>query len=275
MKRTLLIAAAALAVPSSAAQFTLSTGLDYSAGDYGGTSNTQVWYVPVTGKVESGPMTFKLTVPYLRVRAPANVTVIVDSGAGGGLGVGGGEGEGEGESEGGGTGGTSTSTAITSRDGLGDITVSTAYKLLDDRKMPFGMDVGGKIKFGTADTKKGLGTGKNDYSVFAEVYRLWDNKLDTFLNFGYRWYGDTASINYRNAWQLSTGLGYPLGRALSVGLDYSYRQRLLASLDASSEATTYLNYKLPSGHKLQFYAVKGFTRSSPDWGAGMAIAVPY
>jgi len=50
---------------------------------------------------------------------------------------------------------------------------------------------------------------------------------------------------------------------------------LLTNLDAASEATTYLNYRFPSGRKLQIYAVKGFTRASPDWGAGMTIAMPF
>jgi hypothetical protein len=269
MKRILLIAAVLVAAPSQAAQFTLSTGLNYSSGDYGGASKTQLWYVPVTGKVVTGPMTLKLTVPYLRVKAPSNVTVIVDSGAGGSSGVGGGESEGEGD------GGGGTAPSITTRDGLGDVTFSMAYKLWDDSRMPVGMDVGGKIKFGTADTSKGLGTGKNDYNLYTEIYRVWDNKLNTFINIGYRWYGDTASTNFRNAGLFSAGLAYPMSRALSVGLDYGYRQKLLTSLDAASEATTYLNYKLPSGHKLQFYAVKGFTRASPDWGAGMTIAMPF
>jgi hypothetical protein len=113
MRRILLIAAVLVAAPSQAAQFTLSTGLDYSFGDYGGASKTQVWYVPVTGKLVAGPMTFKLCVPYLWVKAPSNVIVIVDSGAGGSSGVGGAEGEGES------AGGGGTAAPITTRDGPG------------------------------------------------------------------------------------------------------------------------------------------------------------
>jgi len=120
-------------------------------------------------------MTFKLCVPYLWVKAPSNVTVIIDSGAGGSSGVSGGSG-----------GGGGTAAPITTRDGLGDVAFSMAYKLLDDSRMPVGLDVGGKIKFGTADTSKGLGTGKNDYNLYTEIYRVWDNKLDTFVNLGYR-----------------------------------------------------------------------------------------
>ncbi len=274
MMRFLLTLLALLAGPSVAAQFTLGTGLDYSSGDYSGASKTQIWYVPLTGKLVSGPLSLRLTVPYLRVKAPSNVTVIIEGGAGGGTGLSGGEGEGE---DGGGSGGgtTTTSANVTTREGLGDVVLSLAYNLWTDSRLPVGLDVGSKIKFGTADTAKGLGTGKNDYSLYTELFRVWDNKLDTFINVGYRWYGDTASANYRNTWLLSTGLAYPLSKALSVGVDYGYRQRLLAGLDAASEATAYLNYRFPSGHKLQFYTAKGFTQASPDWGGGASFAIPF
>lgn len=268
MQRALFAALMLLAAPGIAAQFSLGTGFDYSEGDYSGNDNIKVWYFPVTAKLVSGPATFKLTVPYVRVEAPSNVTVILAGGDGGGVS--------EGEIEDGGSGGgSSTTPSITSRDGLGDIVLSLAYNLWDDRARPFGLDVGGKIKFGTADTAKGLGTGKNDYTLYAEAFRQWDNRLDTYINIGYRWYGDTATTDYRDAWLFSTGLAYPMSQTLSLGLDYGYRQKLLANLDAASDVTAYLNYKFTSGYKLQAYAVKGFTPASPDWGGGMTFTVPF
>jgi hypothetical protein len=126
-----------------------------------------------------------------------------------------------------------------------------------------------------ADTAKGLGTSRNDYGLYTEVFRVRDNEVDTFINLGYRWYGDTANTDFHNAWLFSTGLAYPLTRSVSRVLYYGYRQKLLASLDAASEATAYFNYKFPSGHKLQFYAVKGFKRANPDWGGGATLAVAF
>lgn len=260
---------------SWAAQFSLGTGFDYSSGDYSGTRNIKIWYYPVTAKLVSGPATIKLTVPYLHVTAPANQVVIINDGLGGSSSVGG-ESESE-DNQGSGSGSTTsiTTNTLTTRDGLGDVLLSATYNLWDDRARPFGLDVGGKIKFGTADTAKGLGTGKNDYSLYMEIFRQWDNKLETYLNAGYRWYGDTATINFRNVWQIATGFAYPISRAASLGLDYGYRERILATADAPSEATAFFNYKFMPGYKLQIYTIKGFSKSSPDWGGGMMFTLPF
>ena len=60
-----------LALPAQSDVFTLSTGLDYSQGSYGTPATSETWYVPVIAKYETGPMIYKLTVPYLRITNPA------------------------------------------------------------------------------------------------------------------------------------------------------------------------------------------------------------
>jgi len=54
--------------------FSLTTGMDYSSGKYGGTQSTDILYIPLTGKYETGRWIFQLTVPYVRITGPGNVT---------------------------------------------------------------------------------------------------------------------------------------------------------------------------------------------------------
>jgi hypothetical protein len=48
------------AAPASvwSGSFSLTTGVDYSTGKYGGTSSTDIIYVPLTGKLETLTITF-------------------------------------------------------------------------------------------------------------------------------------------------------------------------------------------------------------------------
>jgi len=74
----LVLAALALASATARAgdsprstQISVSTGFDYSRGDYGESADTEIWYVPFGLKVEHDPWILRVTVPYLRIRAPA------------------------------------------------------------------------------------------------------------------------------------------------------------------------------------------------------------
>src|SRR6266436_7323305 len=53
--------------------FSLTTGVDYSTGKYGGTASTDILYVPLTAAYEMDKWLFKLTVPYIMVTGPGDV----------------------------------------------------------------------------------------------------------------------------------------------------------------------------------------------------------
>jgi hypothetical protein len=61
--------------PAADDRFTMGAGVDYSSGTYGGTIATNILYVPVYGKYETGRWLLKLTVPWLRITGPGNVVV--------------------------------------------------------------------------------------------------------------------------------------------------------------------------------------------------------
>src|SRR3954469_13903655 len=161
---------------------TLSTGLDYTTGKYGASESTDILYIPFTGKYEIGPWTAKLVVPWIRITGPGNVV-----GAPGDTVV---------------LGGASTGRRTES--GLGDVVASAFYNVLNERSAPFGLDLGGKVKLGTADENRGLGTGKNDFSVQADAFKPM-GALTPFASFGYRWYGDPSGVDFKNVFYYSLG----------------------------------------------------------------------
>jgi hypothetical protein len=62
---------------------------------------------------------------------------------------------------------------------------------------------------------------------------------------------------------------------LGASLDYYYREA--SSLNASSqkEVTALLNYRINRNYGLQWYALRGLSDGSPDWGMGVVVSVTH
>ncbi len=231
---------------------TLSIGADYSSGNYGLSDTTRVFYLPVTAKNEAGRWVLKLVVPYIRITGPSNVVgapenqVILPNGG----------------------------FARRTESGLGDVVANAFYNVFDGRNTPLGLDFGAKIKFGTADDSRGLGTGKNDFSLQADFFKA-IGAFTPFGTLGYRRYGDPAGVDLRNVVYGTIGSSYRMSQPTTVGLAYDWRDRIVQGGARVSELTAYISRKLSSDWKLQVYAVKGFTNASPDFGAGSALAYSF
>ena len=228
---------------------TLSTGADYSSGTYGLSDSTRVFYVPVTAKHETGRWALKLVVPYIRITGPSNVVGAPENQVilpGGGF-------------------------ARRTESGLGDVVASAFYNVLS---APFGLDIGAKIKFGTADENRGLGTGENDFSLQADFFKA-IGAFTPFGTLGYRRYGDPEGVDLRNVVYGTLGSSYRMSQPTTVGLVYDWRDRIVQGRDRVSELTAYVSRRFSGDWKLQLYAVRGFTDASPDFGAGTALAYSF
>ena len=233
----------ALASQGALAQLTMTVGVDYSEGDYGSPDTTTQWTIPLITKFETGPWTFRVTVPWVRVEGTANRDV----------------------------GAAVPLIEPETQDGLGDIVAYGGYTLLDSRTAPVGMDLGARIKFATADSDKFLiTTGENDYSIQADFYKAID-KFTPFFTLGWTSKGDPDNIDFKNPWYFSLGASYKVTDVTSMGAAYDYRSKLLDGLDAISEMTLFATHKLTKEWKLQGYGVIGFSDSSPDWGLGATV----
>ena len=246
-----MITAAAFATLPVAAEpgFSLTTGLDYSTGKYGGTETTEIFYIPFTGKYEADEYSLKLTVPYLQVTGPGNV--LIDLGPIG-----------------------TASTTSTTQSGLGDIVVAGTYNMYEGRENGTLVDVTAKIKFATADEAKGLGSGENDYALQADLYKTL-GKNNLFGTLGYRVMGDPEGVTLNNVFFASLGAGHKFSQETSAGLILDLREKVSATSFAQQELTVYVSHKLGKTWKAQAYALKGFSDGSPDWGAGAMFTVAF
>jgi len=238
---------APLTAEDSDFEFTLSTGIEFTSGTYGGDADIEDTYVPLTATVVNGPLTFRLSVPYLSVRAPEGTIFDPDGQPLPGTG------------------------AMTTESGLGDIIGSvTVYDVLRSSRMNIAMDLTGKVKFGTADEDKGLGTGKNDYTVQADVYKFMDD-FTLLGSIGYRLRGDPEDIDLDNVLIASLGGIYRFTPDMSGGLFFDFRESAISGNDSIQELSAFVSRRISENWKLQFCALTGCTDSSPDWGGGIQV----
>ena len=221
---------------------TVSVGVDYSEGKYGEPDKSRTTTVPLVIKHETGPFTLKVNIPW--------VTATGTRAAGGDR---------------------ATLTKQT-ESGLGDVTLSGFYTAYINNTAMFGIDIGGKIKFATADKSKALlTTGENDYSLQGDVYKSF-GPTTLFGTLGWTKKGDPDFVDFRNPWYTTLGVSYRLGAATAMGASYDYRQKVTSSGDPISEASLFLTHKFTKQMKIQAYIVGGFTDASPDIGGGAIIS---
>lgn len=246
MNKYLLLALLAAAHPALAddSRFSLGGGFDYSSGKYGGTTSTDILYIPVIAKYETESLTLKLTVPYIRVTSLGNVI------------------------RGMGAVSRSTSTRTTTQSGLGDVIATAAYVVYDASSLL--LDVAGNVKFGTASANKGLGTGENDYSAQLDAYYTVETTT-LFATAGHKIVGAPEGITVNNINYGTLGIRQKLNEKHAVGLMLDAAQSPTELAPGTRELTAFFSNKISNERKLQASVMKGLSDASPDWGVSLML----
>jgi hypothetical protein len=241
--------------PVSADYSKYSIGTEYTSGDFGGDTSISEWYMPVTAKYVTDQYIFRITVPYLRITAPAGATIF-DGTVDQLLNAGSGE-------------------SITQQ-GLGDIITSlTRMDVLNTESASgVSLDLTGKIKFATADEASGLGTGENDFTLQASLIKSGDYILP-YAVVGYTFRGDPPGIDLADVWSVLVGGMFRVTPGLSASLDYYFREPSSLTSTNQQELTAMLNFKISREYGVQWYALRGFSDASPDWGMGLIFSVTH
>lgn len=229
---------------------TVSSGLDYSTGDYGQVRNTNILVVPFSVRYKTDAWSYKV----------ATVYQYIEEGSGGFL-IGGNI--------------VPNNRGLTNVSGLGDFIVSTRYTFDTITNLDTEFDLTGRVKLATADETKGLGTGSNDYTVELGVYQPLINNVDMFSSLGYRIKGDLPQTKLNNVWLGSVGFSFPWDEDTKFGLIYDFRQSAITGGPAISEINPYWDWKIDKNRSMNTYGVFGLSNGSPNFGAGMQVSYSY
>jgi hypothetical protein len=248
----------------SDAKFTVQLNPEYATGKYGGSTSIDDQYLGLGLRYDSGPWTFKATVPYLQTSAdrafirtePGQIncrrsgTECTTSAPT-----------------------TTTSIEKQTRSGLADVGGSVTYHLPE-----FGdgwnMEVIGRGKFDTAEKGSGLGSGRNDFSLASGLSYAAKN-WEPYLEIGYKWRGKSDSPDLLNQKALIAGTKFYLGQSSSLDVSYDVRSKSFNDEPAARSASVSLSSRLDRNWKLEGYYIHGLTEVVADRALGLTMSYRY
>jgi hypothetical protein len=256
------LAAASLLTQAHAADGSLSmtVGIDFTSGKYGGNTSTNIFYVPFIAKYETNFYSLNFTLPYIRIIGPGNVVgginpVVVENESGG-------------RRRSGNGGFEDNKVGSSAREGLGDIIAAASVNVLDIRNQGLLVDLTGRIKFGTADETQGLGTGENDYAFQIDVYHA-INRFALFGSAGYSLLGSPRGVNLRNIGYGSIGGSSQVTPVTTGGVVFDFAQATSGAAAPRRDLTAFASFKITPISKFQIYGMRGFSSGSPNYGGGV------
>nr|CRH05212.1 Conserved exported protein of unknown function [Candidatus Magnetococcus massalia] len=230
-----------------AGAWSVTSGLDYHAGDYGQPLATTGWYLPFAISYRTDPWVIKASLPYMWVEGPEWVTTTDSSGA------------------------TVEQQQNRRQQGVGDLWLSVTRELPWGTQQGITLDLTAKLKLPLADETIGLGTGEVDGALQGDVTKRWGRWLG-MGSMSYNWRGRSADYQPLDGWGGSLGGQYDWNRTVAVGLQGAYRQASYAGSEDAWELTGFLTRPITAQWSSSWYLVHGFTESSPDLEGGVSLS---
>ena len=162
-------------------------------------------------------------------------------------------------------------TAAGTRSGVGDASLGATVSLPSDRLAGFEVDLGGRVKLPTSQRSKGLGTGKTDVSVSADVsYPV--GAWSPFVTLGYRMPGDPEDVPLKNTFTASAGASLAVGRTILIG-SYDYAEASSPAAKDSHELFGAVNTPITDRVSWTGYGTAGLSKGAPDFGVGVLFSL--
>src|SRR5262245_47789648 len=177
----------------------LSALPEYSQGTYGTGHTTQILEVPFRADWSAiDRLDLSLTIPYVWIRGRGDVTIVAGRAVT----------QRHGASRQPGQVGT--------EDGLGDILAELDYTLLEDKGLVPDLTPFVEIKFRTADSSRGLGTGEFDEKLGVYITKKVRVGWQTHVDVAYTFVGSPPGTTLQNFFDWSVGLSYDATRSLKL-----------------------------------------------------------
>ncbi|MGE0741943.1 MAG: hypothetical protein AB7O98_11435 [Hyphomonadaceae bacterium] len=246
-----MIASLALAATVGSANaettWSVASGVDYSSGDYGGATDTEVLSVPLTFRARHDDWTFRASTSYLEITGPADVADIADGGGATGV----------------------TSRTGTER-GLGDTNLAVSRTFRELGGTDFYFETTARVRLPTGDDDKGLGVGVTDYGLSGEV-GLNQRGGGASLELTRRFLGDRTGVDRQDGWQISAATWLRAAENTTIGAFGSWREASIEGNDDPAQLGAYISQRVSPNVRLAFNAAAGLSDASADYMTGIRL----
>lgn len=235
--------------PDKALGLSVTTGVDFSSGDYGGADKTRILVAPLSFRLSKGSFRVSATLPYLRIDGPANIVgggesgpIVIDPAGPGPQGL---------------------------RRGIGDLSLGFDYVIPSKALGGLELKLGARVKLPTSDQDDGLSTGKTDLALVADLSKPIGN-VSPFLTLGYRMPGDPQGFDLRNTLAVSAGSSFTMGKLVAIG-SYDYAGASSPLSFESHSLFTAVARPLSKRATVIGYGNLGLSRGAADYGLGLLL----
>ena len=244
----------------NASSAAIGMGFEVSHGDYGVNADATLVRLPLSFfwlPADKLDVAFEVPLLYLSRRSGSGVVV---TGAGG-------AGRGRGANRAGAAG---SGTATESQSGLGDISMTAGWTLLDDGKGTPKVRPTFYVKAPSGDPDRGLGTGTVEAGPGLSVSK-WLGKVQLFAEGAYIFQNSKSDYPGRNYISYLGGAGIQATDRLFVAALAEGSSSRAEGADAPVEGRLKLNFMHSRRISWEVYGSIGFTDASPDYGGGMGL----
>jgi len=225
----------------------ISWGIDFSRGNYGAATATDVFYFPVGITYRRSRWTFSLDTGVVSLNGPVDYASLLDLTPDD-------------------IAALRLDTTPLSVSGMADVTAGIKFAALEIFESGTFVDVGARLKLPTASQSKGLGNGNFSGDLQLDITQL-AGAWTLFLSgtYGIR---DHANGD-RDTHGVSFGFGRPLTERFSAGLIYDWRTSPRAGGIAAQQGLAYVACDLTRKFAVMIYGAHGLSQTSPDAEAGL------
>ena len=251
MKLRDLAFACALATPCAAPAagaetlVSFSGGLDYSSGAYGGSADTEMLAAPLSARVSANDWALRVSIPYVSITGPADV------------------------SDEGGSGGGATA-RIGTESGFGDTTLTLSRSFRHLWGSDFYFDAAGRVKLPSGDEARGLGVGATDYGLTG-LLGVNADSVSAYFSAGRRFLGDRGGLDRQDGWQAAVGASLGMGEKTRLGASYSWRDASLEGGADPSEIGAFVSYRMSDALRVSLNVGGGLSDASADYRLGARV----
>ncbi len=154
--------------------------------------------------------------------------------------------------------------------GLGDITISAGYAMLEEGKITPRIRLEAFMKLPTADSDEGLGTGSFDWGPGIS-FSKWLGKWQLFAQERYIVCGSSDYYDMEDHFTHEAEIGYQIEESFYGALSIYGATESSEDSDTPLEGRIKTRVSLMPEIILEAYILKGFSDGSPDFGAGASI----
>jgi hypothetical protein len=156
--------------------------------------------------------------------------------------------------------------------GLGDIVLRGRYYALDEKDWWPTVALTGRIKFPTAQSQRGLGTGEFDEGIGVETTKSFAEKWLLFVDAGYTWVGKPPGFDLRNQWNYDVGLGYNFTKLLTASVYYEEYRAAVQGNQNPQDVLISLNYQWTPQVGIMAYSQIGLSDGAPAYAVSLGVS---